>query len=130
VWSVITVVPSGYREFCYNVDGGFTVSRKHPTNAEGTCNWRTVYGPPPRAAPADQPMQWFIQFSEAVAESMLALIAPTKITRRRGADAEAHAKSTVKETRAWVDRPLKVAVISVSLYAAVTIAWLVWKHAF
>lgn len=48
VWSVITVVPRGHREFCYLADGAFTVSTKHPVNGDGTCNWRNVYGPPTR----------------------------------------------------------------------------------
>lgn len=48
IWSIITIVPTGYREFCYIVDGQYMVSRKHPTNPEGTRNWRKVYGPPSR----------------------------------------------------------------------------------
>lgn len=39
-------MPTGYRQFFYMVDGSFMLSTKHPTNADGTRNWRTVYGPP------------------------------------------------------------------------------------
>jgi len=46
IWSVITVVPSGYREFCYIVDGIYHVSKRHPSNSDSTCNWRVVNGPP------------------------------------------------------------------------------------
>lgn len=43
---MITVVPSGYREFCYIVDGIYHVSKRHPSNSDSTCNWRIVNGPP------------------------------------------------------------------------------------
>lgn len=46
MWSVIVTVPTGRREFCYFVDGRYAVSRRHPTNAEKSANWRTVNGPP------------------------------------------------------------------------------------
>ncbi len=46
VWCVVTVVPAGYREFCYLVDGVHRVSRRHPRNADASANWRTVNGPP------------------------------------------------------------------------------------
>lgn len=40
------MVPSGYREFCYVVDGIYHVSKRHPSNSDSTCNWRVVNGPP------------------------------------------------------------------------------------
>lgn len=46
IWSTVVLVPTGLREFCYLVDGRYQVSRRHPTNAQGTANWRTVHGPP------------------------------------------------------------------------------------
>ena len=48
VWSIITIVPVGYREFYYLVDGILKVSTKHPLNSAKSANWRTVKGPPPR----------------------------------------------------------------------------------
>jgi hypothetical protein len=70
------------------VDGEFTVSLKHPTNPDGSCNWRTVYGPPldqlkPKSGPSA--LHWFLQFSEAVAESIRHLLmAPGEVGAKCG----------------------------------------------
>lgn len=48
MWSTITLVPIGFREFYYLCDGRPLVSHKHPTNAQRTANWRRIYGPPAR----------------------------------------------------------------------------------
>jgi hypothetical protein len=129
VWSVVTVVPSGYREFCYNVDGEFTVSRKHPTNVDGTYNWRTVYGPPARTAPLVPQSHWFVRFSESMAESVHGVIAPRAWTRRRGADVEAHVRTAKKRARSWVARPLRVAIFCIAMYGVGTVAYVAWNHA-
>lgn len=73
MWSVVTIVPGGYREFCYNVDGKFAVSKKHPTNSDGSCNWRTVYGPPSgRHRPRDRrdKQHWFVELAVNIADAM------------------------------------------------------------
>lgn len=73
VWSVVTIVPSGYREFCYNVDGRFAVSKKHPTNNDGSCNWRTVYGPPAASTGPEEiksTHHWFVEFAVNIADSI------------------------------------------------------------
>eukprot|EP00177_Eucheuma_denticulatum_P006011 GFKZ01010961.1.p1 GENE.GFKZ01010961.1~~GFKZ01010961.1.p1 ORF type:complete len:145 (+),score=7.74 GFKZ01010961.1:528-962(+) len=54
IWSVITTVPSGHRQFCYLVDGTPVISPKHPTNPQGSLNWRKVRGPPARPRPPIQ----------------------------------------------------------------------------
>uniref|UniRef100_A0A7S1XD93 AMP-activated protein kinase glycogen-binding domain-containing protein n=1 Tax=Compsopogon caeruleus TaxID=31354 RepID=A0A7S1XD93_9RHOD len=48
VWAVITLVPAGYHEFCYIVNGEHRVSTGHPLTADESCNWRYVKGPPRR----------------------------------------------------------------------------------
>lgn len=71
VWSVITIVPAGYREFCYVVDGQRTLSRRHPTTTDGSANWRTVHGPPPPPLSLRRP--WF-RFADATALRLRAAI--------------------------------------------------------
>ncbi|KAA8493853.1 hypothetical protein FVE85_4990 [Porphyridium purpureum] len=44
-WCVITPVPTGYHEYCFEVDGRKMVSTRHPLCNDGHCNWRTIYGP-------------------------------------------------------------------------------------
>lgn len=48
VWSLITLVPAGYHEFCFLVDSDHRVSSGHPLTADESCNWRYVKGPPRR----------------------------------------------------------------------------------
>jgi len=45
MWVVITPVPVGYHEFCFEVDGEFCISSQHPISADGSSNWRTIHGP-------------------------------------------------------------------------------------
>lgn len=61
IWSVITTVPTGYREFCYLADNKPVISHKHPTNPQRTLNWRRVYGPPPRQRPSSNPHVWSVE---------------------------------------------------------------------
>lgn len=44
-WSVITTVPTGYREFQFVVDGVPLTSTRHPTARGDNVNWRNVLGP-------------------------------------------------------------------------------------
>jgi len=46
LWTVITQVPLGYREFCFILDGTWTISSRHPCTADNSSNWRMVHGPP------------------------------------------------------------------------------------
>lgn len=77
VWSVITVTPSGYREFCYVADGRLTVSSKHPTNIEGTRNWRLVYGPPAGRRPQVERLSWLEKRMDKLADSVRAALIST-----------------------------------------------------
>ncbi|KAI0562299.1 hypothetical protein FGB62_62g235 [Gracilaria domingensis] len=88
VWSVITVVPNGYREFFYMVDGTTMLSTKHPTNAQGTRNWRTVYGPPRRGrnrasslhrTPFERAMD---SLSDSLRKFLLAAFQPDQLSKR------------------------------------------------
>lgn len=164
VWSVVTIVPSGYREFCYNVDGRFAVSKKHPTNNDGSCNWRTVYGPPEGViGPEDTkaPQHWFVEFAINVADS-IQRITPLPLRydssddsdrdgedvpllrRSRRGSMRGHGNSfadvegantrrvsglTRKQQKAtWLDKPLRIAIIIVTIYATVTLVYVVWKY--
>lgn len=76
---MITIVPCGYREFVYVVDGEYTLSQRHPTNAEGTCNWRTVHGPPsPPETDADRRLpearHRLLRFADAAADHLRSFI--------------------------------------------------------
>lgn len=71
LWSVITIVPCGYREFCYIVDGELTISRRHPTTADGTRNWRNVHGPPALHCQASNRI---MRFADSAADYLQALI--------------------------------------------------------
>lgn len=164
VWSIVTIVPSGYREFCYKVDGRFAVSKKHPTNIDGSCNWRTVYGPPagPGRTGASKPVQhWFVEFAVNIADSMqritpirlqydasedfdreeegVPLLRGSRRSSQRmsgsyyddveGANTRRVPGATRrKQTASWLDRPLRVAIISVAMYASVTVVYVVWKY--
>jgi hypothetical protein len=175
VWSVVTPVPTGYREFCFVVDGRFTVSTKHPTTADGTCNWRTVYGPPSAGAsphtqrPGAAQLARFLTFSEAVAESVrhIFIAAPRAAVRahragsppgRRGGDqprprvssrwpattggsaardveshragrAGGHREPRAKDRPgAWLDRPLRVVLLSVAAYAVFALGYVLSHH--
>jgi hypothetical protein len=154
VWSVVTVVPSGYREFCYNVDGEFTVSRKHPTSNDGSCNWRTVYGAPAGSrgdGAAAAKMHWFVELAVNVSDSMQRIL-PMRLGaepgRRRhrgegadgadggagGADVEvAYGNWPVggaavrKRSALWLDRPIRIAMAGVVLYAGMTLLYIAWR---
>jgi hypothetical protein len=171
----VTLVPSGYREFCYIVDGVITVSSKHPTNPNGSCNWRTVYGPPMDQVKRDNTanytpsrLQWFMEFSEAVAESIGHLVpvpgqgaAPRQKKHefdiRVGVDGDGHAPGrAVKESKirrvgdtdvessakwldqgghlgkgrrtTWIDKPLRVLLSGIALYAFFALGYVGWQH--
>jgi hypothetical protein len=168
----VTLVPSGYREFCYVVDGAITVSSKHPTNPDGSCNWRTVYGPPMdqikrQQASAPSRLQWFIDFSEAVADSIRHLVVvPGQAAPRHGTnafgtgvgpDASGHVPGRdVKESKlrsssdadvessakwldhgehlgkarrtSWIDKPLRILLSAIVLYAFFTLSYVGWHH--
>lgn len=147
------IVPSGYREFCYNVDGEFTVSHKHPTNADGSCNWRTVYGPPSAANKRDvavdeEDMHWFVEFSMNVSESIhrLFLLRFFELyrARRRGyANVRRHSgglefgdieamhgtgSDRIVKQSSYLDRPLQCGLCAISIYASVTIVLIVKSY--
>mmetsp|Transcript_7520 Transcript_7520/g.13588 ORF Transcript_7520/g.13588 Transcript_7520/m.13588 type:complete len:238 (-) Transcript_7520:973-1686(-) len=44
LWKVVLVVPIGYHEFVYYVDGSPKVSDVHPKTADGMTNWRNIVG--------------------------------------------------------------------------------------
>lgn len=46
LWSVVSMLPSGYHEFYFMVDGKSRISSRHPTTGSGMMNWRNIYGPP------------------------------------------------------------------------------------
>jgi len=45
LWKGVFVVPVGYNEFLFYVNGVACVSDTHPRTADGTINWRSVAGP-------------------------------------------------------------------------------------
>jgi hypothetical protein len=160
---VVTVVPSGYREFCYNLDGEFAVSKKHPTNSDGSCNWRTVYGPqqsrPDRSRAGENGHNWFVDLAVTIADSMQRIVPLHQdsdpdderchtrgSTRRCGrsdtrwasgsnfADVEVAAglgmdvrSSKRKPGGTWIDRPLRLTVTFVAVYAAGTVVYVLWS---
>mmetsp|Transcript_16347 Transcript_16347/g.35493 ORF Transcript_16347/g.35493 Transcript_16347/m.35493 type:complete len:446 (+) Transcript_16347:177-1514(+) len=71
-WSVITPVPLGYHEYCFELDGKFCVSSKHPTNSDGTCNWRNIYGPdrPDKSPAATRSGWWWTPRTDAFARDL------------------------------------------------------------
>lgn len=150
-WSIITTVPLGYQEFCFKVDGSFTVSGKHPTTPDGSCNWRTIYGPRQAVSKTSKKsIHWFVSFAESVADFMTQLLLPRVAARshQQRPKPESHANpgrserpqhlknksydqkatSLKRMNRAWsswADRLVKTAFLSVGLYATATVAYIV-----
>lgn len=147
-WSIVTVVPSGYREFCYQVDGKFAVSRKHPTNSDGSCNWRTVYGPPTEvenAPGAVQTPHWFVLFALNVSDSIERLIPASLVgeanRQQRKSSSSARdndveiaygkwqhsGKTHYRRGNSWIDKPLRTALIAVISFSSFTLLYMAWN---
>ncbi len=140
----MTVVPSGYREFCYIVDGKFQVSTRHPTNAEGSCNWRTVYGPPrispfETSASVPEKMHWFVEFAVGVSDAMNRILPfgssenedhtfEDRRNDRRDVELAGARRGRRKTRETPLDRPLRIALTAIVVYAAFVLSYVSWRQ--
>lgn len=76
VWSVITLVPVGYCEFCYIADACLTVSGRHPTTLNGCRNWRNVHGPPRNGQKEKALLPGFHERLDQLADAVQKLVTP------------------------------------------------------
>lgn len=65
LWSTVCILPTGYHEFYFLVDGVVTISCKHPKTEDGRHNWRNVYGP---RGPLNQKRSAFYKWGSNVLE--------------------------------------------------------------
>lgn len=86
------------------------ISEKHPTNHDGTCNWRKVYGPPihTRTSPVPStPRARLARALDSMADSvrivLIAAFDPESLKKRPDRIYARHSSSTARDTFQDID---------------------------